>query len=231
MTALAPITLHSPASVRRAAARNGLGAGLRELSCLLPADAVVCGASGWALVTEEALDSADAVAIGDRLYRRCHTVLVSQRTDALTGEGVVAVRVTPLRRARPEPAHGVTDVLAIGAGQLRLGLSVALLNAAQVHLAGRASGGSSLLQQPSVRSALAEAALEQLLARRQLEAPTCDVRSAGRAHARITRAGRCLLGLLGASGFLLNGPGRAAHVSELLANAVAGGGLDEEESP
>jgi hypothetical protein len=38
-------------------------------------------------------------------------------------------------------------------------------------------------------------------------------------HSQLTSADRALVKLLGASGYLAGGPGQAAHVSELLAEA------------
>ena len=55
---------------------------------------------------------------------------------------------------------------------------------------------------------------------------------AGYVHARLTQADRTTLRLLGASGFLADGPGQVAYLSELLADAyldAAEGHPDRED--
>lgn len=103
---------------------------------------------------------------------------------------------------------------------LRLGLSEGLRDACLTHLKGRRSGDSSILLQQMVKLQLAEVLTEQL----ELEALllSCDIPSAGpselrRLHDRVTLTDRSLLRLFGAVGYLSDGPGLTAHVSELLA--------------
>ncbi len=103
---------------------------------------------------------------------------------------------------------------------LRLGVSEGLRDACLTHLKGRRSGDSSILLQQIVKLQLAEVLTEQL----ELEALllTCDISAAApvelrRLHGRVTLTDRSLLRLFGAVGYLSDGPGLAAHVSELLA--------------
>jgi hypothetical protein len=99
-------------------------------------------------------------------------------------------------------------------GRLRLGLSEWLLDQAIAHLRGRTTGGVPLIQQQLVRGHLADVAIIQqevlgLLAETPGSYP----------HDRLTEADRVTLRLLGAGGFLSDGPGRLAYLSELLADA------------
>lgn len=116
--------------------------------------------------------------------------------------------------------RGTGAALSRLSGHLRLGLLRRLREAAHEHLRGRSAGDVPLLQHQMVKHLFAEAALDVLLAEQQLAVPQPAPASAARTHVRLTRAGRTLLGLLGASGFLLDGPGAAALVSELVGNAV-----------
>lgn len=103
---------------------------------------------------------------------------------------------------------------------LRFGLSEALLDSCLAYLGARRSGESSLLQQQLVQGTLAEALTEHLEIGAELAAGQ-DAR-AEHLHQKITQVDRTLLRLLGASSFLLGGPGEVADISELLACAYAG---------
>ncbi|MFC5186350.1 acyl-CoA dehydrogenase family protein [Actinomadura harenae] len=99
---------------------------------------------------------------------------------------------------------------------LRLGVSEWLLDRTMAYLGARTTGGTPLLLQQMVKGQLAEAVTEQV---------ELSTLLAGRApdrlddpHRQITRADRALLRLLGGSGFRADGPGQAAHASELLAD-------------
>jgi alkylation response protein AidB-like acyl-CoA dehydrogenase len=100
-------------------------------------------------------------------------------------------------------------------GRLRLGLSEWLLDQAIAHLRDRATGGAPLIQQQLVRGNLADAVIIQQEVLGMLAA---DVPGAY-PHGRLTEADRITLRLLGASGFLSDGPGQLAYLSELLADA------------
>jgi alkylation response protein AidB-like acyl-CoA dehydrogenase len=103
----------------------------------------------------------------------------------------------------------------VALGRLRLGLSEWLLDQAIAHLRGRTTGGAPLIRQQLVRGHLADVAIiqQEVLGLLAAEAPGAYP------HDRLTEADRVTLRLLGASGFLSDGPGRLAYLSELLADA------------
>ncbi|RAJ43044.1 hypothetical protein K353_02059 [Kitasatospora sp. SolWspMP-SS2h] len=105
--------------------------------------------------------------------------------------------------------------------RLRLGLVQGLRDACLAHLAGRASGGSTVLMQQLVKGQLAEALGHQLELAALLDAtapPDLTGPALRDLHRQLTDTGRALLRLLGAHGYLADGPGATAHVSELLAD-------------
>lgn len=114
----------------------------------------------------------------------------------------------------------------LGLTWLRLGVSQWLLDQARDYLAGRTSGGVPLIQQQLVRGTLAEAVTEQLSVAAALDglAPAeLDAALAEHLHRQITDTDRMSLRLLGAGGFLTDGPGGVADLSELLADAYLDG--------
>ncbi|GAB2658812.1 hypothetical protein GCM10027271_16870 [Saccharopolyspora gloriosae] len=137
----------------------------------------------------------------------------AERTERLPGGEVVVLRGEP--GAEPED-WGEAVVW------LRLGCSEALRETAVGHLGERVSGGSALLHRQLVRAQLADALTGQLEVRAVLDRP--EPRTAAdlaHAHDRLSAADRGLARLLGASGYLLGGPGHVADVSALLAAAYA----------
>jgi len=134
--------------------------------------------------------------------------------------------VVVLRRIADPVSASATEhqraAWALGLLWLRLGLSEALREGCLGYLRGRRTGDSVLLQQQLVKGVLADALSEHLEIRAvlggaepgELPAPAVDD-----LHDRITLTGRAQLRLLGASGFLMGGPGEVAYVSELLADA------------
>ncbi|SCG76324.1 Acyl-CoA dehydrogenase, C-terminal domain [Micromonospora coxensis] len=144
----------------------------------------------------------------------------------LAAEGLAVVR----RAAGPHPP-GAAEVAAarevtLATAWLRLGLSERLLDDCLGYLHGRTTGGEPLIGQQLVRGELAEIRMDHLEVAAVLDdAPPSDAQLLD-AHRRITGADRSLLRLLGASGFVADGPGRIAYVSELLADAYAGGDRD-----
>jgi hypothetical protein len=209
-------------AVRSAAYAEGAAGALGELQRGLMPDALVCGATGWSLIPREDLGGIGYLVIDDRRYGQDQVEIMSRETPALHSQGLVAVRAVPQYSPHHEEAPGSTAGLVRLTGHLRLGLLIRLRDGAHAHLQGRASGSLPLLQQQLVKDLFAEAALDQLIARRQLDDPQLELRSVARAHARLTRASRTLLQLLGASGYLMTGPGALAHVSELAANVFVG---------
>ncbi|PRY38130.1 acyl-CoA dehydrogenase family protein [Umezawaea tangerina] len=83
------------------------------------------------------------------------------------------------------------------------------------HLNGRTSGDTTLLDRQLVQASLADVAVEI----RESEAlRPDDPASRWRAHQGLTAAGRLLLTLLGASSFLVTGPGGELHLAEVTGN-------------
>ncbi|GHI95199.1 hypothetical protein [Streptomyces olivaceus] len=139
------------------------------------------------------------------------------RTYPLPGGPVALVRVPRPgpgdRRAQPFDPSALL--------WLRLGLAEGLLHSCVGHLGDRPSGDSTVLLQPLVKAQLAEAAAEQAEFAAWLGGGLADGVPASRLrrpHDRLTRNGRALLRLFGAHGFMAEGPGGVAHVSELLAD-------------
>ncbi|MFK0195703.1 hypothetical protein [Kitasatospora sp. NPDC090308] len=136
------------------------------------------------------------------------------RRHPLPGGAVVLVHDP--RAARAGAAVDRTALL-----RLRLGLVQGLRDACLAHLAGRASGGSTVLMQQLVKGQLAEALGHQLELAALLDAtapPDLTGPALRDLHRQLTDTGRALLRLLGAHGYLADGPGATAHVSELLAD-------------
>jgi hypothetical protein len=112
---------------------------------------------------------------------------------------------------------------------LRLGLSEGLRDDCVTHLANRPSGDGTVLLHQMVKGQLAEALGQQLELRALLASAggeELSPRQARHLHGEVTTTSRALLRLFGARGFLMEGPGATAHVSELLADLY----LPAEES-
>ena len=180
------------------------------------APGLACTTAGWTIAAERDVDDAAAVLCDRLLYAREDGSFTRVDSAALGRFGLVAARFVPGEGARGRQAHAV----ARGWGQLRLGLALALNDSALAHLADRVAGGVPVLQHQLVKGLVADAAIELVHARAVLDAPAPSAGASRAAHRRITQAGRTLLQLLGASGFLLTGPGAVAHVSELIENVV-----------
>jgi hypothetical protein len=196
------------------ARREGLAAALDRMA---PAT-LLCGSGGRGVATAAAVERAGGVVIGDRVYARADVAVTCR---PLVGGPLVAVRAVALPSVPGEPVPaGRRAAIARALGYVRLGLALGLRDAAQEYLAGRTAGEVPLLQQQMVKGSLADATLDLLLARAQLDEGEPSVAASARIHGRITDAARTLLRLLGASGFVAGGPGSLAHHSELLENAL-----------
>jgi Acyl-CoA dehydrogenase, C-terminal domain len=104
---------------------------------------------------------------------------------------------------------------------LRLGVCAGLLEAALSHLSARLVAGAPLLRQQLIQGELADAVTEHLAAQALVSGHSAACLSddtVAQAHQHITSGDRVLLPLLGAGGITTDGPGRAAYVSELLAD-------------
>lgn len=145
----------------------------------------------------------------------------------LAAEGIAVLRRPAGRHPSGAPAPAsVAREVTLATAWLRLGLSERLLDDCLGYLHGRATGGEPLIGQQLVRGELAEIRMDHLEVAAVLDAaPPSDAQLLD-VHRQITGADRALLRLLGASGFVADGPGRVAYVSELLADTYAGGHRD-----
>ncbi|GAA0975134.1 hypothetical protein GCM10009551_008140 [Nocardiopsis tropica] len=163
----------------------------------------VFGASGFALAPVAAgpVLSASATVVGE-------ITVAGHRWSLLASTG------TPEKPATPEWQAAVASI--------RLGLSLWLRRQAVGRLRKRAVEGTALIHRQLVRADLAGAATEQAVAESLLDgvATQPGARAAlRRASRRLTAADRTVLRLFGASGFLSDGPGQVAYLSELMADA------------
>ncbi|MFD8546242.1 hypothetical protein [Streptomyces sp. NPDC059649] len=124
--------------------------------------------------------------------------------------------VVLLRRAPDTPAPAPPALLWI-----RLGLTAGLRTACLARLGARTSGDGTILRHQLVKAQAAEAYAAEL----ELTAHATTLTPAGATtallrhlHSQVTRTDRAWLRLLGAHGFLREGPGGIAEVSELLAD-------------
>ncbi|MDN5794425.1 MAG: acyl-CoA dehydrogenase family protein [Intrasporangium sp.] len=106
---------------------------------------------------------------------------------------------------------------------VRLGASEWLLSVTTAHARSRRVGDGPLLANPLVRGQLAEILVEQRMVEAHLEGidAAAEPPTWVRLHRRITDADRALLRLLGARGYLEDGPGGLAMASEAIGFAGA----------
>ncbi|MGW3178577.1 hypothetical protein ACWDD9_04855 [Kitasatospora sp. NPDC001119] len=204
-----------------AARQRGLAPALRLLASALTPGLLPCGPGGHTVADARTFAEAGGLWVaGATRPRRAADEAVLSRT-ALPGGEVVAATVTtapPARRGAAEREAGAAFVL--GLAWVRLGLSESLRSACLGYLGRRRSGDSYLLQQQLVKGTVAEAVADHLEVRAVLSgAGPGDLPAAVLAdvHARITAADREQVRLLGASGYLRDGPGMPCYLSELLA--------------
>lgn len=232
-----------------AARDEGLAPALTVLGSLVAPGLLPCGPGGHAVVPQEVAASADRVWVDGVAVDRSGLDESTVDTIDLPGGAVVLLRVSGprsgeggpkmygngvlaprLRAADPETDPGTSDpgtsdqraAWALGLVWLRLGLSEALRETCMRHLNGRRTGNTTLLQQQMVKSTVADGLIEHLEVRAVLtgvDAGELPGVILAHLHARITAADRWLVNLLGASGYLVGGPGQVAHLSELLAEA------------
>ncbi|MEV1115638.1 hypothetical protein AB0I91_11260 [Actinosynnema sp. NPDC049800] len=231
------------------AREEGLAPALTVLGSLVAPGSLPCGPGGHAVVSQEVAASADRVWADGVLVDRVGLDESTVDTIDLPGGAVVLLRMAGtrsgedgpkmygngvldprLRAADPETDPGTSDpgtsdqraAWALGLVWLRLGLSEALRETCMRYLNGRRTGNTTLLQQQMVKSTVADGLIEHLEVRAVLtgvDAGELPGVILAHLHARITAADRWLVNLLGASGYLVGGPGQVAHLSELLAEA------------
>lgn len=98
------------------------------------------------------------------------------------------------------------------------------------HLGGRSSAGSTLLSMQMIAGQLADIALavnadEAVPAERRDQ----DRHARWRSHLRLVAAGRQLVKLFGASGFLADGPGAALYLAEVTGNVYLHPELEDDD--
>ncbi|TQM84854.1 hypothetical protein FHX81_7314 [Saccharothrix saharensis] len=223
---------------------EGPAPALTVLGSLVVPGLLPAGPGGHAVVPQEVAASADRVWLDGVVVAR--SALDESTVDAvdLPGGAVVLLRglgtrsgevgsemygnsvlVPRLREADAETDPATSDqrsAWALGLVWLRLGLSEALRETCMRYLNGRRTGSTTLLQQQMVKSTVADGLIEHLEVRAVLtgvDAGRLPAVIVSHLHARITAADRWLVNLLGASGYLVGGPGQVAHLSELLAEA------------
>ncbi|MFE3323805.1 hypothetical protein [Streptomyces sp. NPDC059176] len=186
--------------VRRTAREEGLAPAVTALAAHLTGDILAPGPYGHAVLPEDGFTGGrDQEVLG--------------RWE-LPGGAVLLVH-----GARRGPGAGAVDQRLLLA--LRLGLVEGLRDACTARLASRPSGDGTVLMQQMVKGQVAEGLAHQLelaavLASLDDDAP--DASQVRHLHREVTAAGRAVLRLFGAHGFLADGPGAVAHVSELLAD-------------
>ncbi|QQQ79073.1 DUF2786 domain-containing protein [Saccharothrix sp. 6-C] len=235
-----------------AAREEGLAPALTVLGSLVAPGLLPCGPGGHAVVPQEVAASADRVWVDGVVVDRPGLAESTVDTIDLPGGAVVLLRVLGtrsgedgprmygngvpvprLRAADPETDPATSDqraAWALGLVWLRLGLSEALRETCMRYLNGRRTGSTTLLQQQMVKSTVADGLIEHLEVRAVLtgvDAGELPGVILAHLHARITAADRWLVNLLGASGYLVGGPGQVAHLSELLAEAYVPGPTPE----
>jgi hypothetical protein len=227
-----------------AAREEGLAPALTVLGSLVLPGVLPSGPGGHAVVPQEVAASANRVWLDGVVVDRSLLDESTVDTIELPGGAVVllrglgtrsgevgremygnAVPVPRLRESDAETSPGTSDqrsAWALGLVWLRLGLSEALRETCMRYLNGRRTGSTTLLQQQMVKATVADGLIEHL----EVRAVLTGVDAGGlpgvllaHLHARITAADRWLVNLLGASGYLVGGPGQVAHVSELVAEA------------
>lgn len=135
------------------------------------------------------------------------------RHDMAAGQGISFVR--PGAR-RSEPADVLTAVAA-RLGAVRIGVTRRLMEQVVTHLSDRVAGGEPILSKQLVQGALADAQITTEAARRCLMVEGHAVVLTD-VHDRLTALDWELAKLLGASGYVGDGPACGAHVSRLTAN-------------
>ncbi|GAB7034763.1 hypothetical protein AB0G35_09330 [Streptomyces sp. NPDC021749] len=181
-----------------AARDEGPAAALRALLTRRGPHALDGGAAGHAVLPEP------AGPVDGRVLRRY----------PLPGGPVVLVRREP---EAPGPAPADLPALL----RIRLGLTAGLRTACLARLGRRASGDGTILRHQLVKAQAAEAYAAELELTAHAETLTPAVTTTAllrHLHHQVTRTDRAWLRLLGAYGFLREGPGGVAEVSELLAD-------------
>lgn len=209
------------ARCHRAAREEGLAAALTVLRSAVLPGLLPCGPGGHAVVPQEiAAGSAKVWLDGVTVDRNLGGEFTVSTVDLPSGT-VVLLRHQVIEGAAVG-GSAEREAWALGLVWLRLGLSEELRETAMRYLNRRRTGSSTLLQQQMVKSTIADGLIEHLEVRAVLtgvEPGDLPEPTLAHLHAQVTEADRALVKLLGASGYLIGGPGQVAHLSELLAEA------------
>ncbi|NJP69115.1 hypothetical protein [Streptomyces spiramenti] len=223
-----PPTAAPPATGRDGAEPAGAPAALltRLHADVLPG-VLPAGPGGHVLLPEQLVVRCDRFTTPGGPVRRGGPAeeLVGHLRTGVGPERLVALRVTG---AGPAPGPE-GDAWAAGLVGVRLAVAEAALRRATDRLAHRSVAGTATLSLPMVRALVADAAATVAEARSLsalVAAPATPGSAAGagllrRAHRALDQCGRTTLHLLGAVGFLADGPGAALRASELLGDAYA----------
>ncbi|OXM65514.1 hypothetical protein CF165_22870 [Amycolatopsis vastitatis] len=203
---------------RHTARKRGLAPALAMLCAHALPELLPCGPLGHALVPTELAVSANRVWVDGAVFAR------SAGSETTLARGtVVALRHVPERDHGSQPGDG-GELWRSGLVWLRLGLSEGLLDHCVGYLGGRRCGDTTLLRQQMVMGSVADVLIEHqeagaVLAEFEGAGLPLPEATATHLQRQLTSAGRTLLRLLGASGFVAGGPGETAYLSELLAEA------------
>jgi hypothetical protein len=223
VTALAGLDVRDPRYGRAVARADGLIPAVTWLTDAVAGGALVCGPSGHAVVPAGVARTAQRVWLGNVPADRAAGQETTLRTLRLDGEDLIALRHRPAA-AGPEPPCPWPDWI-FGLAWVRLGVSEALLDRCLTYLRNRKTGETPLLLQQMVRGSVAEAVGGHLEIRAVLDGSAAAGRPAvalADLHRQITVTDRGLSRLLGAAGFLADGPGQSAYLSALLSDAYLG---------
>jgi Acyl-CoA dehydrogenase, C-terminal domain len=193
---LSPATIVHPGAYRDAARDHGAATALALLHAETGPAALPVGPAGHGLLPRTVAES-------------CGRPRVEFRA-VLGAPDLVWFRAPRQDRERPEG-------WATGLAWIRLGLAERLLSRAVEHLRGREAQGTTTLNIPMVRAAIADVACGTAAARALLD----DGGHLAAVHRALDEAVPHCLRLFGAMGFLTEGPGGEARVLELLGDAYA----------
>ena len=202
-------------AVQAVAAESGIVPALARLHSALSPGVLPAGPGGHVLLPAEIAVVCDRFQAPGGVRDRQDFL-----EDALGTVPTDSGDLTALRVATAGPAD---DTWAEGIAWLRLGLVDRLLHRAVEHLRGRTVQGTTTLSLPLVRALLADGVAARAQAQALLAGwPDADTTAA--AHRAIAEAERIGLHLVGASGFVADGPGRDVRAAELLADTYPPGG-------
>jgi hypothetical protein len=206
------------------ASRIGPTAALSRAYAGLEQAIIIAGPAGHALAPARAVSIALSVWPSGAAVRP-GAMTVSEPVP-LRGSGLVAVHGLASATSSTDGTLKLYRTAAYCGWQLalawlRLGVCAGLFEAVLSHLSARLVAGAPLLRQQLIQGELADAMTEHLAARAlvsefSVAGPSVD--AVVQAHQHITSGDRMLLRLLGANGLTVEGPGRAAYLSELLAD-------------